>query len=959
MWVLPSPNAALIIETPEPLSGPIVIESHSNQLDLSPITSTIWATPLNTPLNDTYLAVRASHKKIMYYKIFESPLKENKKLSQKTMYPIQKTVQGFDTPYKPIDFSNQNVFNPISWLPPITTANISIKGIKTFSVRTKYKRGDKSGFTEGTQRDELLRLSIKGQLNDVTLESTIQDSSTVLDDTNKNSASFKHKQWEVYFGEYGSELNQLELMSYNKKLDGIKAIYHQGPYYLSAMISESKGQAAFDKIFGKNSQGPYALSQKPLVLYSEKVVYLGQTLVRDLDYSIDYELGQITFKKIFIPESDILTVSYEFSDTTFKKTFTGMYAAWQPTQNVTPSQNTWFKATQMGMAYQNLSDKGNQASTSNAIVPKTHIVTGFHSNYFLWSTLQGHTEVAVSNINSNDSTYPSHQSGMAFNQIFSLKEPHWSASTFAKHLQSEFKSIGNAYLQPNFWSYGGQLDLVPSSELNSSSHYGSDSYLLNSKPISSKVFDTALFWKNIGYSVYLRNETNLANTPNMMNQDTSRHSVSLTLQPIPILELKPGYQIEKQKDSFSITSNYTSQTAQMQARIVGIDALQLAANADIQWQTRDVGGQKRREVYGLTSLITFSQEAQIDGTLKLIQDSQEGKSALSVLNYMYRPFKALRLNGNYTLETITEQLGLDNYRVMKHQGNFQFSLRPINGQQIGYKFKPQFSEIKPLNNLRYEDRLTHQYSLSSDLGSFGNVGVDYKTSSKTLLDKNKLPMALVSQKGMDRIFLMQTDSSLFESGNLRTSYEQELMDSDTLQSSPTPNFYDHIAQINSRQSIEYTQPFFDVYKIGVAYRGSQTKSTQQLSPQSTIHFLNHTAETSLEWNPSAKLNVKGTASSTQQLDLTEKVPTTYLGTPRLDFRYKPTPEWNWSGFAEFTTSFAGLSTFKKKASLMIRYDTSFATLIEINISFQIDYEGEIRPQHYDTYDILLKSTLTF
>ncbi len=88
-----------------------------------------------------------------------------------------------------------------------------------------------------------------------------------------------------------------------------------GKFSAKVIKSISKGIPAFERIWGKNSVGPYELRHQNVVYNSEKVrVGKGlnlKKLERDKDYTINYERGWITFQRI-ITEDELIEVEYEY-----------------------------------------------------------------------------------------------------------------------------------------------------------------------------------------------------------------------------------------------------------------------------------------------------------------------------------------------------------------------------------------------------------------------------------------------------------------------------------------------------------------------------------------------------------------------------------------------------------------------------------------------------------------------
>ncbi|MGE4170764.1 MAG: hypothetical protein AB7F28_08630 [Candidatus Margulisiibacteriota bacterium] len=957
-------QAAVILRTSEPLQGQAWIERDAVFYPLTPISTTFWVgyIPISPP--NTPIWVRMDTEQKIFYKAFTLPSSNTTALSlpetgtQNRVPYDHNTSETFSVPYQTIDYTGQNFFQPERWISSVS-ANMTVKGVKTVSIRNKFIRGVKDGFTPGTERDELLRLTAQGKVNDIEVNATIQDSSTVLDDTNKNSIELKSKDWELYFGEYWANLNQTELMAFNKRLDGVKGLYRFGPFQVTAMVSESKGQAGFDQLYGFNSQGPYALGNRPLILYSEKVKYHGQLLVRDIDYSIDYELGKITFLKFVIPNTDLFTVDYEYSDTTFKRTFTAGYLEYnQPKTEVRSTPNA-LSIAHIGVSFQSLNDRGSAQVSNNQtlIAPKSNYALGVDSVYTYDTWLKGQTQVAGSYITQTAVNNPTSNLGLAVKQGFEISTQEFQLKGSVKKLSSSYRSIGNAYLNPGFFSYDIFTHYTPSAFGTHTLQTGQENYPKADGKVAAQYVDYKTSFGALSYGYYKRQDQDLSSKANPFDKTIERNSGALTTQ-LGMFEMKPGYQVERNTDTYSPTNSYTAESIKLDSRIIGLENIQIGSSLELQNQKRATGLLSHRNSAGINTQIAWGSDYSVDAIASAVDDSQAGKSALAVMNYSLRPLRNLKLNGNYSLETIEETLGTASYRVMNHQGNFQFNFRPIHTLSLGYKFKPTFSEILG-SKIRYEDRLVNQYTIGQDLTDFWTLGLDYKTTDKFLLDKNQLPQQIPSQVGNERILLFQSDTQLSNQDTIRYVIENSLSSQKSSQTKTTSSNYETVLSQSFQQSVEFTQQITETIKLASAYRFSHSINEQVIATASNTDTVSHTAEASCEWNPTGWLNLKLTESGVQNLDLKRIVPDTYLIGSRVDFRIRAGQNWSIGGFGELTQSFLGQATFHKRGSFNLRYDSSLFQVLNLTLSAQVDYDGETAPANYDTYDTLLKLTLTF
>jgi hypothetical protein len=972
----PSENAFIVVNTTEPIEGAVSLRVGEHRASLIGVNDHLWVGRL--PWTDSTHAQTAlltiDHDQKRFYKSYQVRAMANKKgpatltedpaIAYEEPLPPKGTTDTLDMPYRPVDYAENNWFNPASWTPDLGSANVSVKGIKTMSLRSKFKRGTKDDFQEGVQRDELLRLNILAQYHDLELRATIQDSSTVLDDTNKNTIELRNKDGDIFFGEYWAKLNQTELMSYNKRLDGVRGRYQWGEFELTAMVSESKGEAGFDRVYGRNTQGPYTLANRPLVVYSETLRYQGRALVRDTDYTIDYELGEITFKKDVIADTDLFEVTYEYSDSAYKKSFQAGYFSYQKNTPLRATANPnaimpapLFTLSRMGVGFQSLSDRGAAASgNSGVLTPGSHVMLGLDGEYAFSDVMTGKTELAFSQEKTDVSDADTALNGIAVKQNLGLSFWNTRVEGSIKKLSSSFKSLGNAAIRPGFLAYDLGIETQWQPAWRQTGDYGYERYVQNTGEVLTQSLGYTTQVGPISYAYYQSVDRNLSVTSNLFEKKVQRHTGRFDVD-LPVFRLSPGYRVENVEDVYAPSQNYTSQTMSLGAKLLGPEWFQLSGSVERRTQEKNTGFSAKRDTVGMATALAMSSDYSMDGTVRYTQDSEEGKSALALGSYTFRPWSSLRLNGNYSLETLQEILGSEMYRVMKHHGSFQFSFRPISSWRLTYRLRPTFSEVRIPGTPRYEDRLTHQYTLSADLLENLVAGADIRQSRKQLLDKSKLPDTVVSSEGEDNLRSLQLDYRVTDASTLRYGVEHELGRQDSLQTSSSPNTYERTYQNNLSQNIEYTHQLTPSVKLGTAYRSQRMTSEQKIATASNVDTGTRSLEASTEWQVDRGLNLKLTGATSETEDFKGVVPKTYMTQPRLDWRLKPDKSWTISGFFELSNSFSGQPTSRRKGSITLRYDTLVAGFLDTTVSAQMDYESESSPRDYDTYDVLLKLTM--
>lgn len=927
----------------------------SRQVRLSEVSPTLWVGRLPSDVTGSVL-VQMTTGNVTYYHTYGSirSASENRELIREfSVFPRGDTIHLHQVGIDP-DYSSNNLFQPLRWFDHVTT-NLTIKGLKTLSYRSRFLRGSKSGFVPGNQRDELLRITVTGRVNDIEVSGTLQDSSVVLDDSNKNSILLKNDTWEGYFGEYWSEMTDLKLLSYSKRLDGIKGKYKSPNFSMVAMISESKGTAAHDRLYGKNSQGPYTVTSKPVVVNSEKVIYHGNELIRDTDYSFDYDLGQVTFKKEFIPDTDVFTIDYEYADSVYKKTFAATYAEWRATGD----SRVIGGISTLGVGYQTQIDRGGAATAnSGAVHPQTKHVMGAKASYQFLPSGNASTEMAVSAVNHNNTTNRIDETGLAVDHRMAWVGSGMAVKATIKQLSDQFNPIGAAILQPGYSSYGLDVGITPTSFWESTISHESEYYPKLVGYVQNKTWDLHTTIDRFGIGYYHRRDQDYSSTANSLDKTIERQTYSTTIS-LPWAVVKPSLRLESGENLITVTENFKNSIIQLQTQSTFGPEIQVSSGIEWLRQTLATGEHAERDTVGISTAIMPNPDTTVDGTFKFVNDSRDGQSLLSAINYAFRPTKQLRLNGNYNVETVQEVLGSTAYNVIKQALNFGVGWRPLTGLSLSYKFKPTFSDNRDLGWLRYDDRVVHQYGVSYDGWDNLVLALDHKASSKSILDKTKLPAAVVQQSAVQLTTLGQVEYRVDERSSLRYTLDRDQSFEANLNTSTATGTTDDTNSSRDRHSIEYQIQFSPGLKLTSAYRRIDELSTQTSSTLNATNLLTQSAETGVDWEASSTLSGRWNATWEQRIDRSGILPDTYLVIPHGELKYRPLPGITIGGFLELTSSFSGQFTSRWKGSVYTKSDSRLWNSVDMALSGQVDFESERAPTDYDTFDGLIKVTLIF
>lgn len=224
-----------------------------------------------------------------------------------------------------------------------TKSNIPFDGLNTSGSIT---RGITVGNNQNAVINSALDLQISGKLsNKISIRASIQDSniplqqggySQRLDEFDQVFVELFSDKWNLRAGDLFLENRQSQFLNFNKKVQGISALYNFGTSKKTTNVFAStalvRGQYARSVFTGQEgNQGPYRLRNQNDALFvlivsgSERVFVNGTLLKRgeNKDYIIDYNAGEIRFTNIFPITSEMrINVEYQFSDRSFTRFLT-------------------------------------------------------------------------------------------------------------------------------------------------------------------------------------------------------------------------------------------------------------------------------------------------------------------------------------------------------------------------------------------------------------------------------------------------------------------------------------------------------------------------------------------------------------------------------------------------------------------------------------------------------------
>ncbi|MGB9612701.1 MAG: hypothetical protein ACPL4K_00770 [Candidatus Margulisiibacteriota bacterium] len=167
-------------------------------------------------------------------------------------------------------------------------------------------------FTGGPWQ-ERLQLKILGQLSENL--SVTYDLEQQPESPDRFDVKVKYYNNELTFGDFTANFSGNEFVSASKYLNGVMFTAKDSWYdILTVPSAKLKSQTqSLTSQKGNNTRGPYNLGHGGIVEGSEHIELNGVTLTRNVDYTIDYFEGKVTFNRI-LSSADEFKYSYEYTN---------------------------------------------------------------------------------------------------------------------------------------------------------------------------------------------------------------------------------------------------------------------------------------------------------------------------------------------------------------------------------------------------------------------------------------------------------------------------------------------------------------------------------------------------------------------------------------------------------------------------------------------------------------------
>ncbi|MDI9635120.1 hypothetical protein QPK87_31485 [Kamptonema cortianum] len=152
-------------------------------------------------------------------------------------------------------------------------------------------------------------------------EANLQDARFVDPQAQRYRLWISEGRWSAEYGDIqGQMLNTNQFARLNRNASGVAAGYKSRAVEFRVVRSDARGQARTVTLQGNNSPGPYYLQSSQIIRGSERIEVDGVPQVFGSDYTVDYDLGAITFvnrqtlaAKVIPPTSSIVATYESFA----------------------------------------------------------------------------------------------------------------------------------------------------------------------------------------------------------------------------------------------------------------------------------------------------------------------------------------------------------------------------------------------------------------------------------------------------------------------------------------------------------------------------------------------------------------------------------------------------------------------------------------------------------------------
>ncbi len=641
------------------------------------------------------------------------------------------------------------------------SSGLLIKGSQSIAFSLKSLEGSKEGYTPGTTqaREETLRINVSGTADGTEIEANIyRTTSTGLSQIGEQNEDISIRlcraSTELYLGDFTADLTETEFARLDKVLSGARLKGDYDTWGFTALYSSPKGEAKDKKFYGDGTQGPYNLDYSPVVIDSERVYIDGKLNKRGDDYTIDYQVGSVTFLNKVIDTKSVIQIYYDYRQTVYSHATYGLRAFARPMPNL-----------KLAFTYlddsDNLSGAGEIRSSMSqeAFDPKSHSVIGFDGSY-VSENVSVNAELAASTKNLNLlSTGSTKESGKAAKLYFSSVLGPWGIEGQFKKVDPNFVAIADTDPKQDVWEYAGAVSYRPNSLFGSQGRYSFQKYMQTGVLYENLYKNTkaSLTPEGLPSLEYVFSETDESNDPvtgDSIKRVITKNSVeTIYRQGFIITSLKGAVEKWLRRSPSEEVTDYKK--INFGLATVGIEKVTFSSNIGLEDRVEPTGLKPYRRTYDLKLAVTPTQQYFLSSSFSIVDDSLEGQTNVTNLAYKAQPTKIFKTDGKYAITSVIEEFPITGEAVSKQTGSFSFDLRPARFLRLRYLYKPNFTQILRTQTLSYNNE-KQQVEVNIIPVKYAMLGAIYKLGRTYNIYKYDFPNYQVKENSNDSDSVLYT-----------------------------------------------------------------------------------------------------------------------------------------------------------------------------------------------------------
>jgi hypothetical protein len=638
---------------------------------------------------------------------------------------------------------------------------LKIKGSKSINFVSRSIEGSKEGFAGGYTREEALRMNISGKIDSETdvdanfISTSSSGTTTTTMSEDKVSILVRRASTEVYYGDFMSDMNDTEFARLNKSLSGIKMVGNYDKWGFKALYSTPRGQPKHYRAYGDNTQGPFNLGNAPVVVDSDRITLNGVEQKRGDDYTIDYNAGTITFRKGIVLNTWIIEADYDWRETLYQHETMGFRYHQQVSGDM-----------KLGITLLNDSDNLYKASEirdtlSGTVEPYSHYVIGVDSAGKIGNTAYN-SEIAYSNRDNNILEAGKDVAiGKAAKLETSTDFAPFTLQTQVKRVGPQFLAVSDSSPKQDVTQYGGVLGFRPTGDYFSEINYGYDKYMLTGVKYltEDKGFKSKYTPNDLPSLNYFYRQTEDSNDPvsgDLISRLTTKNNVESSFR-YWVLNSTLAGGIEERVNHQPSLETTTYKTVSFGTATYGLEKLSASGNVELKETSLPDKSTPYTKTYNANVSLTPDRRYFGSLSLQLVDDSVQGQTDVTDLNYRAAPYDQFSTDGKYTITSIKEDFSGTMEPVSKQSGSFRVDYRPNELVRTRYYFKPNFTRVETTKTYSYTD-FTNQAELTYTPIREMSTGLVYKTQNVMNIDRTDVELERESnrRKTYDTTFLIKS-----------------------------------------------------------------------------------------------------------------------------------------------------------------------------------------------------------